>query len=844
MRRTLFLVFFFLSAKVFSQKTYFQQHVDYTIDVRLNDQSHILHAYEKIKYTNHSSDTLKFIFFHLWPNAYKNDKSAFNEQMVENQQTSFYYSKEEKRGFIDSLKFRVDNEEVNISEYNNLNDVVLLELLNPLLPKQSIEISTPFRVVLPEVFSRLGHKEQAYQISQWFPKPAVYDNRGWHPMPYLDQGEFYSEFGNFTVNITLPANYVVAATGDLQNDFEKKFIESRMLKNTPDLLSKLEENPESDANYKTITFKQNNVHDFAWFASKQYLVEKTAVNLLNNKQVDCYSFFPPKDHKFYDSSSLITAKTIQYLASHVGEYPYQQASIVSGYLLAGGGMEYPNVTVIGSIDSRNTLQTVIVHEVGHNWFYGLLGSNERAHAWMDEGINTYYEGQIEKSINDTKPKGKKKGGGFELGTHFLYDLAAKQNADQPINIAAAQFTKMNYGGIVYGKAAKMFSYLSEYLGEALFEKCMKAYYNEWHFKHPYPEDIRAIFEKESGQNLSWFFDDCINSNKKIDFALKKVSTVNNEVNVRIKNRTNYTGPVAVTAYSGDSLLQTKWISFPHSEKITFSNQENQISRIIINEKKNLPEIRFSNNYYSKKGIFKKTAFRIKLGTSIGLNRYQDLYLLPAAAYNFYDKAMLGLVVHNLKIPNNKFQFALAPMMSLGTKQLVGTGIIGYSFFPKSIQKITIAIQGNSFHHQSSDLNISKPLFLRHIKISPSLSIDFTQKTMRSTKSDNLFLRYSLVRNQRFSYIQDITDSLFRPVVNNFVSQSFVNLRFTHKNNRTFNPFSYELNAVGNQYFAKIGLTTKLRIDYHLKNKSFYVRGFAGKFFDFKTADISVNLRPQ
>ena len=123
------MVFFFLSAKVFSQKTYFQQHVDYTIDVRLNDQSHILHAYEKIKYTNHSSDTLKFIFFHLWPNAYKNDKSAFNEQMVENQQTSFYYSKEEKRGFIDSLKFRVDNEEVNISEYNNLNDVVLLELL-------------------------------------------------------------------------------------------------------------------------------------------------------------------------------------------------------------------------------------------------------------------------------------------------------------------------------------------------------------------------------------------------------------------------------------------------------------------------------------------------------------------------------------------------------------------------------------------------------------------------------------------------------------------------------------------------------------------------------------------
>jgi hypothetical protein len=198
---------------------------------------------KKIKYTNHSTDTLKFLFFHLWPNAYKNDRSAFNEQMVENKQTSFYYSKEENRGFIDSLQFKVNDEEVNISEYNNQSDVVLLELLNPLLPQQSIEISTPFRVVIPEVFSRLGHKDQVYQISQWFPKPAVYDNRGWHPMPYLDQGEFYSEFGNFTVNITLPSNYVVAATGDLQNESEKIFIESRILQKVPDLINQLRENP-------------------------------------------------------------------------------------------------------------------------------------------------------------------------------------------------------------------------------------------------------------------------------------------------------------------------------------------------------------------------------------------------------------------------------------------------------------------------------------------------------------------------------------------------------------------------------------------------------------------------
>lgn len=844
MHKILLFFLLFVSFSVFSQKKYFQQQVDYAIDVTLNDNSHILHASEKIKYTNNSPDTLRFLFFHLWANAYKNDRTAFSDQMVENNETDFYFSKEEKRGFTDSLKFRVNGEEVNISEYNNHTDVVLLELLNPLLPNETIEITTPFRVVIPEVFSRMGHKEQAYQISQWYPKPAVYDNKGWHPMPYLDQGEFYSEFGNFTVNITLPKNYVVAATGDLQDAAEVKFIESHMLKNDSSLLTRLKDNPESDAQYKTITYKQNNVHDFAWFANKQFIVEKTTDTLPNGKQTDCYSFFPPAQHKFYDSSSITTAKTIHYLSVHVGEYAYKQASIVAGYLLAGGGMEYPNVTVIGSIDSKSMLQTVIIHEVGHNWFYGMLGSNEREHPWMDEGINSYYENVIDKSLKKNKAPENAIGKFAADGVSFLYPLAAKQNMDQPIEAPATEYTKLNYGGIVYGKAANMFAYLQEYLGEETFEQCMKSYFNLWHFKHPYPEDVRTIFEKETGKNLAWFFEDGMLTTKKIDFAVRNATIKNNTAKVSIKNRTDFTGPVPVSACIGDSAVATKWIEYPYENEVVFDNLPNEVSKIILNAKGHMPEIKLNNNYYKKNGLFHKNYFRLKLGSSIGLNRYKDLYFLPAAGYNTYDKAMLGLVIHNLKIPNNKFQFALAPMISLETKEVVGTGIIGYSFFPKGLKKITLAVQGNSFHHQSSDLNISKPLYLRHIKIAPYVSIDFAQKTMRSPKSDNLLLKYYHIMNQGFSYTLNTTDSLFRPVINNYVTQSYVQAKFTHKNNRTFNPFSYELNAIGNQYFMKLGLTTNLRIDYHLKNKAFYFRGYAGKFFDFKTVASTFALRPQ
>ena len=208
-------------AFAFSQNGYWQQELKYKISVTLNDQEHSLDAFESLVYTNHSPDTLRFIWFHLWPNTFKNDKTAFSEQMVENGDTHFYFGGKEKRGYINRLDFRVDEVAAKTEDHYQDIDIIRLILPRPLPPGESITITTPFHVQLPEISSRSGHMGQSYQVTQWYPKPAVYDRTGWHPMPYLDQGEFYSEFGSFDVQITLPKNYVVAATGELQNEEEK-----------------------------------------------------------------------------------------------------------------------------------------------------------------------------------------------------------------------------------------------------------------------------------------------------------------------------------------------------------------------------------------------------------------------------------------------------------------------------------------------------------------------------------------------------------------------------------------------------------------------------------------------
>ena len=213
-------IFIYFGASIpilMAQKEYFQQHVSYEIDVKLNDQDHTLSAFEKIEYINSSPDTLEYIWFHIWPNAYKNDSTALAKQLLRLGSTRFHYSMDKDRGFIDSLDFSVDGIAASWEYHPDWIDVIKVLLPSPLYPGRSSTIETPFFVKLPKIFSRLGHTGKHYEITQWYPKPAVYDKDGWHPMPYLNMGEFYSEFGSFDVTISLPKEYRVMATGDLFN---------------------------------------------------------------------------------------------------------------------------------------------------------------------------------------------------------------------------------------------------------------------------------------------------------------------------------------------------------------------------------------------------------------------------------------------------------------------------------------------------------------------------------------------------------------------------------------------------------------------------------------------------
>lgn len=488
----------------FSQ--YWQQQVNYTIDVSLNDKEHTLDAFEKLEYINNSPDTLKFIWFHLWPNAYKNDKTAYTDQTLENDNTKFYFSDKEQKGYINRLDFKVNNITATIEDHPQHIDIVKLILPSPLAPGQKTTITTPFHVKLPYNFSRGGHDGESYQATQWYPKPAVYDKNGWHPMPYLDQGEFYSEFGNFDVSITVPKNYVVAATGELQNAEEKEWLKTRSnftwkpsvqkQKNTAGQIKTVTASfPESSPETKTLQYKQNNIHDFAWFADKRFIVKHDTLGLKSGKIIEIFSYYTSSENTAWTNAVHFTKNAVMHYSDLVGEYPYNIVSVVEGPESFGGGMEYPTITVISPTANVKELDNTIAHEVGHNWFYGVLASNERDHPWMDEGINSYYDAKYSFNKYGQQPQLER----------LAFETKAVTKTDQPIELPSEKFTETNYGLITYYKTAEWLRYLESQIGTETFNRAMQEYFRRWQFKHPQPEDFKKVMEESSAKNLDSIF---------------------------------------------------------------------------------------------------------------------------------------------------------------------------------------------------------------------------------------------------------------------------------------------------------------------------------------------------
>ena len=843
------------SNSLFSQDTYWQQHVDYKINVKLNDVAHEIDADLVLTYTNNSPDKLSEIFFHLWPNAYRDRSTALTQQLLEDGNSSLYFADAADRGYIDLLDFKIDGLSVEHVLDEKHIDIAKLTLPQLLEPGNSIVITTPFRVKIPSSsFSRLGHKDQSYQITQWYPKPAVYDHKGWHPMPYLSQGEFYSEFGKFEVNITVPKNYIVAATGNLQNEEELNWLDNLSKKKINYNLTELISEP-SSSQTKTITYTQDNVHDFAWFASKDFNVRKDEFTLTGTgRTITAWAFFPDSESSIWVNAPGYIKKAVNHYSKQVGDYPYDVVSAVHAPLSAGAGMEYPTLTVIGNSGMASVLETVVVHEVGHNWFYGILGSNERLHPWMDEGVNTYYESSyfLERDL-DAKDKHNYNilstipvlSNLFDIDRlnyiqfyKYVYTINSSADLSQAANLSAEKYGSLNYGFVVYMKVGALFYELRNYLNEEVFNTCMQAYFEEYKFKHPYPEDMQKIFEQKSGKDLNWFFGDVLNQNLDADYKIKSLKKDGNQTYLKIKNKSGLNVPFSLQQFKNDELVDERFVEGFVGDSTIIVQLLDDADRIMIADKGCI-DINEKNNYIHTNGLFKKwNKLNFKF---LGYPERSDrstIFYSPALDYNYYDKLMLGVSLYNSFLQTKKFQYVITPFYAFGSSDLTGRLYADYNIFSKSkhIHSYTLKSEIDYFNYALNKFELEKDIltneYQKYLRINPGLIVNLREKNIRSAKTSMLILENKNIYRKTYSY--SIIDSIYKEV-NDW--NHLYNLTYSFTNLRALDPFTFQFNSEFSSEHGKLSSAFEQSFTYNKNSGEFRIRLFVGAFlFDDSNTD--------
>ena len=492
-------------AKGETPRGYFQQEVHYHISVRLRPELVRLEGNETLSYVNRSPDTLRSLYFHLYWNKFRAHSYARPFSPRERGSMEILSIKD---GAGEELSFSVDN------------TILRLPLPSPLAPGDSLQLHLKFAGMIPPSGERFGYSGDHFDIGNWYPVPAVYDARGWHIDQHLE-GEFYQEWGDYDVRITVPRPFVVAATGRLLNP---EALPDSVT--SPGRTIQYYLQPKPDTATVTYHFRAEQVHDFAFCADPEFVLKQVQVG-----HTTLQFFLQPYRLKTWNNILEKAVAGFSFLEEKIGPYPYPQLSIVDG-LITAGGIEYPNLVIInGYIIQPRELAITIVHEMGHQWFYGLLANNQTRYGWMDEGFTSFFEIWATEylwgkgnNLNRTRRRGWERRLGYNRNArreaYLNYLEYALSGREESIDTHFDYF-KHNPFIPTYDKMAVGLFTLKHLIGDSLFLKAIRTYYHTWRFRHPYPEDLFFVFNRATSMQLNWFWDQWLRTTWMLDVRLRR-----------------------------------------------------------------------------------------------------------------------------------------------------------------------------------------------------------------------------------------------------------------------------------------------------------------------------------
>jgi hypothetical protein len=590
---------------------YWQQRVDYTIAVRLDTATHTISGRETIRYTNHSPDTLRYIWLQLDQNLFRDNSRG----ALLNPPDARFAARGFKGGFvIDAVRSVGASARRSASLRTTENGTMMrVDLNRPLPPGGSTSFELGYSFQVPEHGADRMGREQfpqgwLYEIAQWYPRLAVYDDvRGWNTEPYLGQGEFYLEYGDIDFAITVPRGFIVAGTGRLTNPVEvltaterARLARALHSDSTVAIIAKNEvgqasTRPAGTSATLTWRFSAKHVRDVAWAAAPNFIWDASGWN-----GVLMQSFYPPVGDSVWRESTRIVRHSIKHYSEKWFPYPYPTAINVNG---AVGGMEYPMIVFCANRRSRQGLFSVATHELGHQWFPMVVGSNERLYAWMDEGFNTFI------NIYSARAYFPDQAGLRNRGQPEQWAQFAATGHDEPGIMPADRVTPDLLGAVAYTKPATgLYLLRHAILDSTRFDAAFREYIRRWAFKHPTPADFFRSMEDGVGEDLSWFWRGWFYRTDVVDQSVDSVRTGSDSsgtslTGIYLSSLGGLPMPVdlRLTFADGttDSVRLPVEVWFESDHFLYLRQLPKEVVKVEIDPDKNFPDVRRQNNTWTK-----------------------------------------------------------------------------------------------------------------------------------------------------------------------------------------------------------------------------------------------------
>lgn len=512
----LFLLMFATSS-VFAQTGRFQQAANYQMDVEMDVKTNQYKGTQVLIYTNNSPDTLDRVFYHLYYNAFQpgsmmDERSRSIADPDRRVGDRISKLKPDEIGYLRVSSLTMNGQPV---KYNEVGTILEVELAEPILPNTDAKFEMAFNGQVPVQIRRSGRDSGEgvrYSMSQWYPKMSEYDEQGWHANPYIGR-EFYGIWGDFDVKITIDKTYVLGGTGYLQNPNEIGHgYEDAGVKVT-----------QPSGNKLTWHFKAPKVHDFMWAADPKYRHDKF---LMENGVTVHHLYIPsPESTENWVKLMDYTPKAIEFMSEHFGQYPYKQYSVIQG---GDGGMEYPMATLVTGGRNLNSLVGVMIHELGHSWYQGVIATNEALYPWMDEGFTSYAAALTSSAIFRPSEDPLR-------GSYSGYYRLVSSGKEEPMSTHSDHYnTNGAYSAAAYSKGAVFMAQMGYIIGEEARDKGIHSYWNTWSFKHPNVNDYIRIMEKQSGLELDWYKEYFVYTTKTIDYGIKGMSAKGNQTEITLE----------------------------------------------------------------------------------------------------------------------------------------------------------------------------------------------------------------------------------------------------------------------------------------------------------------------